>query len=169
MNVSEKTYMSNIIDVLIKTVLPSVESPFARTQLSFAIDMLNQLQNQVEYRSDVIKEECMAAKEMRDVIYTALRENGIEVPEEIVSTDTTESTREAGMADLKEELTQLRTASARAVDLMYEKRGEIKDFGALEQKILDLSNQWVQRRAALKAPTLTLEALESEQGQPTTR
>ena len=80
MNVSVKTYMSSIIDVLIKTVLPSVESPFARTQLSFAIDMLNQLQNQVEYRSDVMKDDCAAAKEMRDVICVALRENDIEIP-----------------------------------------------------------------------------------------
>jgi hypothetical protein len=66
------------------------------------------------------------------------------------------------MADLKEALTQLEAASAATVDLMYEKRDEIKDFGALEKKILDLSNQWVQRRAGLKAPTLTLESLESE-------
>ena len=45
---------------------------------------------------------------------------------------------------------------------MYEKREQIKDFSALEKKILDLSNQWIQRRAALKAPTLNLESLESQ-------
>jgi hypothetical protein len=154
--------MSRIIEVLIKTVLPSVESPFARTQLSFAIDMLNQLQNQVEHRSDVMKNDCTAAGEMRDVICAALRENGIEIPHEIVSNDITESASEVGMTDLKEALTQLEGASARAVDLMYEKRDEIKDFGNLEKKIMDLSNQWVQRRAGLKAPTLNLESLESE-------
>ena len=162
MNVSVKTYMSGIIDVLIKTVLPSVESAFARTQLSFAIDMLNQLQNQVEYRSDVMKDDCKAAREIRDVICAALRENDIEIPQEIVSNDITESVSEAGMEDLKEALTQLEAASAGAVDLMYEKRKQIKDFSALEKKVLDLSNQWVQRRAALKAPTLTLESLESQ-------
>jgi|GEM_PF-3014620 len=162
MSVSAKTYMSSIIDVLIKTVLPSVESPFARTQLSFAIDMLNQLQNHVEYRSDVMKDDCAAAKEMRDVICAALMENDIEIPGEIVSNDDTESQPEAGMADLKGALTQLEAASAAAVDLMYEKRDRIKDFSALEKKILDLSNQWIQRRAALKAPTLNLESLESQ-------
>ena len=162
MNVSAKTYMSGIIDVLIKTVLPSVESPFARTQLSFAIDMLNQLQNQVEYRSDVMKDDCTAAEEIRDVICAALRENGIEVPREIVSNDILESSSEAGMADLKEALTRLEAASAAAVDLMYARRDEIKDFSAIEKKVLDLSNQWIQRRAALKAPTLNLESLESQ-------
>jgi hypothetical protein len=96
------------------------------------------------------------------VICAALRENGIEIPHEIVSNDITESASEAGMTDLKEALTQLEGASARAVDLMYEKRDEIKDFGNLEKKIMDLSNQWVQRRAGLKAPTLNLESLESE-------
>ena len=162
MNVSVKTYMSSIIDVLIKTVLPSVESPFARTQLSFAIDMLNQIQNQVEYRSDVIKDDCAAAREIRDVICAVLRENDIEVPGEILSNDGIESPPGAGMADLKEALTQLEAASAAAVDLMYEKREQIKDFSALEKKILDLSNQWIQRRAGLKAPTLNLESLESQ-------
>ena len=162
MNVSVKTYMSSIIDVLIKTVLPSVESPFARTQLSFAIDMLNQLQNHVEYRSDVMKDDCTAAREIRDVICTALRENDIEVPGEIVSSETTASSSEAGMADLEEALTQLEAASSAAVDLMYEKREQIKDFSALEKKILDLSNQWIQRRAGLKAPTVNLESLESQ-------
>jgi len=162
MNVSAKTYMSSIIDVLIKTVLPSVESPFARTQLSFAIDMLNQLQNHVEYRSDVMKDDCTAAREIRDVICTALRENDIEVPGEIVSSETTASSSEAGMAGLEEALTQLEAASSAAVDLMYEKRDEIKDFSALEKKMLDLSNQWIQRRAGLKAPTVNLESLESQ-------
>lgn len=162
MNVSVKAYMSSIIDVLIKTVLPSVETPFARTQLSFAIDMLNQLQNQLEYRSDVMKDDCAAAREIGDVICAALRENDIEVPGDILSNDGTESPPEPGTADLKEALTQLEAASAAAVDLMYEKRDEIKDFRALEKRILDLSNQWVQRRAALKAPTLNLESLESE-------
>jgi hypothetical protein len=160
MNVSAKTYMTGIINVLIKTVLPSVESPFARTQLSFAVDMLNQLQNQVEYRSDVMKDDCAAAREMRDVICAALRENDIEIAQEIVSNDITESASETGLAELKEALTQLEAASAAAVDLMYEKRDRIKDFSALEKKILDLSNQWIQRRAALKAPTLNLESLE---------
>jgi hypothetical protein len=162
MNVSVKTYMSSIIDVLIKTVLPSVKSNFARTQLSFAIDMLNQLQNHVEYRSDVMKDDCTAAREMRDVICTALRENDIEVPGEIVSSETTASSSEAGMADLEEALTQLEAASSAAVDVMYEKREQIKDFSALEKKILDLSNQWIQRRAGLKAPTVNLESLESQ-------
>lgn len=162
MNLSVKTYLSGIIDVLIKTVLPSVESPFARTQLSFAIDMLNQLQNHVEYRSDVIKDDCTAAKEIRDVIFAALRENDIEIPEESDSMDVTESVSGAGMTDLKETLMQLEATSARAVDLMYEERGRIKDFSALEKKILDLSNQWIQRRATLKAPTLNLESLESQ-------
>ena len=162
MNVSVKSYMSSIIDVLIRTVLPSVESPFARTQLSFAIDMLNQLQNQVEYRSDVMKDNWKTAKEIRDVICAALRENDIEVPREIVFNDGTESPLEAGMADLKVALTQLEAASAAAVDQMYEKREKIENFSALEKKILDLSNQWVQRWAALKAPTLNLESLESE-------
>ena len=162
MNVSVKTYMSSIIDVLIKTVLPSVESPFARTQLSFAIDMLNQLQNQVEYRSDVMKDDCAAAKEIRDVICVALRENDIEIPGEILSNESTESPPEAGTTDPREALTPLEAASAAAVDLMYERQEQIKDFGALEKKILDLSNQWIQRRAALKAPTLNLESLESQ-------
>lgn len=162
MNISVKTYMSGIIDVLIKTVLPSVESPFARIQLSFAIDMLNQLQNQVEYRSDVMKDDCMAAKEIRDVICAALRDNDIEVPREIVPNDSRESVSGAGVEDLREALTQLEAASAAAVDLMYEKRDQIKDFSALEKKILDLSNQWIQRRAGLKAPTLNLESLESQ-------
>lgn len=162
MNVSVKTYMSSIIDVLIKTVLPSVGSPFARTQLSFAIDMLNQIQNQVEYRSDVMTRDCAAAREIRDVICAALRENDIEVPAEILEVEGIESPAGAGMADLKEALTQLEAASAGAVDLMYEKREQIKDFSALEKKIMDLSNQWVQRRAALKAPTLNLESLGSQ-------
>ncbi len=162
MNVSVKTYMSGIIDVLIKTVLPSVESPFARIQLSFAIDMLNQLQNHVEYRSDVMKDDCTAVKEIRDVICAALRENDIEISQEITSHDRAESSPEAGMADLKGTLAQLETASSAAVDLMYEKRDRIKDFSVLEKRVLDLSNQWIQRRAGLKAPTVNLESLESQ-------
>jgi hypothetical protein len=86
----------------------------------------------------------------------------IRVPGEIVLNDIAESGSEAAMADLREALTQMEAASAAAVDLMYEKRDQIEDFSTLEKKILNLSNQWIQRRAGLRAPTLDLESLESE-------
>lgn len=161
MEVSVKTYVTNIIDVLAKIVLPSVESPFARIQLSFAIDMLNQLQHRVEYRTDVIEDNHTAAKGMLDIINAGLRVNDIPIPPEIAKVDDMSSFPAGGKGELHEAFIRVQTASSLAMDLMYEKQGKIRNFKALEKKVMDLALQWVNRTAGLKSPTINLEQLES--------
>jgi hypothetical protein len=161
MTVSVKTYISNIVDVLAKVVLPSVDSAFARIQLSYAIDMLNQLQNRMEYRTDVIKDDYTAAKSMLDLVCTALTRNHIEVPEEIISNASPASFAQEPTPNLSEALTQVETALTQALDLMYEEKEKIKNFSDIEKQILGLSLQWVQRKGELKVPTINLELLES--------
>lgn len=162
MSVSVKTYLSNIINVLIKVVLPSVNSGIARIQLSFAVDLLNQLQNQVEYRNDVMNDDFTTVKEMLHIACIALRDNHITIPEEITSyTEMTSSDQFPPLPNIQEALTQVETASSRALDLMYEKSDNTTNFNEIEKKLLDFSFQWVWRKAKLKPPTINLELLES--------
>ncbi len=161
MSVSVKTYISNIIDVLIKVILPSVNSPFARIQLSYAIDLLNQLQHQVEYRIDVMQDDGMAAKEMLDIVCVALMDNHINIPEEIASYGKMTSLDQTPIDNITETASQVERASAKALDLIYEKSDNINNFSEIENKLLDLSLKWVGRKEKLKAPTINLEFLES--------
>ncbi len=162
MDISIKTYISNVNDVLARIVMPSVNSRFARRQLSFAIDLLNQLQNRMEYRNDVIKEDTHAAKEVFDLVCATLGENHIDIPPDILPDTEKKELQEVPGADAKVACTNMEAASARALDLIYDKRNEIKNFAEIEKKILDLLMQWAQRKAKLRVPTINLESLESE-------
>jgi hypothetical protein len=162
MSVSVKTYILSIINLLTKVVLPALDSKFARIQLSFAIDMLNQLQNRLEYRNDVIKDDYETAKEILNLVCAALNANNVAIPEEIISNLKATSASDAPILPLAEDLSQTEAASAGAVDLLYEKKNEITNFNEVEQQLLSLSLQWGKRKATLQAPTINLELLESE-------
>jgi hypothetical protein len=161
MSVSIKTYITNIIDVLVKVVLPNVNSAFARIQLSFAIDILNQLQNQMEYRNDVMRDDYKETREMLDMACAVLNDHHINLPEKLSSSAGRTSSGQTSISDLSEELAQIETDSAKALDLMYEKRNEIENFNEIENKLLDLSLHYVRRKGKLRAPTINLELLES--------
>lgn len=161
MNVSVKTYITNIINVLSNVVLPGVNSAFARIQLSFAIDILNQLQNQVEYRNDVMRDDYQATKEIFDMACAVLNDNHISLPEALSSPAGITSPDQAAISGLNEELTRVETDSTRALDLIYEKKDEIRNFDEIEGGLLDLSLRYVRRKGKLKAPTINLELLES--------
>jgi hypothetical protein len=161
MRVSIHTYISNIIDVLAKVVLPGVNSAFARIQLSYAIDLMNQLQNMVEYRNDVMKDDYAAAKEILDLVCAVLNDNHVNLPEEITSYAGMASSDQTPVLNMEKALTQVETASAKALELMYQNDDEINNFNEIENKLLDLSLHWVRRKAELKAPTINLELLES--------
>jgi len=162
MSVSVKTYISNIIDVLIKVILPGLNSPFARIQLSYAIDLLNQLQNQVEYRRDVMFDDGAAAKEMLDIVCSTLTDHRINIPEDIAPLAGEKSFHlSPASQDITEAVRQVEGAAAKALDLMYEENDKIRNFSEVENKLLDLSLKWVLRKEKLRAPTINLELLES--------
>ena len=160
MRVDIKSYFSAINDTLIKTVLPDVQSPFARIQLSFAIDMLNQLQNQVEYRNDVMKDDLEGAREIFNIALAVLKAHHIDAPEEICCSFP--ETNDTPLPDdVKDDLEKIETAAAGLIDLMYEQKNDIKNFGEIENKLMDLSLHYVRRKMKLRAPTINLELLES--------
>lgn len=162
MRVSVHTYISNIIDVLAKVVLPGVNSAFARIQLSYAIDLMNQLQNLVEYRNDVMKDDYAAAKKMLDLVCGALHDNHVVLPEEVASyAETASSDQPPAFLNREDALTQIETASSKALALMYQHDDNIYNFDEIENKLLDLSLHWARKKAELKAPTINLELLES--------
>ncbi len=161
MKVSIKTYISNINDVLANIVLPSVDMGFAKIQLSYAIDMLNQLQNRVEYRHDVIKDDYIAAKAILDLICVALNDNHVDIPKDIIHH--IESNSPDGVADTisEDELTRMETASTKVLDLMYENSTQINNFNEIEKNVLSLLRQLTKKKAGLRVPTINLELLES--------
>jgi hypothetical protein len=161
MSVSIQTYIANIIEVLIKVVLPDLNSGFARIQLSFAIDLLNQLQNQVEYRNDVMRDDFAAAAEMLDLACATLQDNRIGLPEEMARDAARWPSENPDASAVKDVLSRMEAVSAKALDRLYENAGEIKNFIEIEEQLLEMAQKWVNRKARLQAPTINLELLES--------
>ena len=160
MRVAIKSNFSAIMDALINIVLPDIQSPFARLQLSFAIDMLNQLQQQVEYRSDVMKDDLDGARELLNIARASLKAHNVSISEEIRALIPSSENIPVSTG-VEKNLEQIETAAARVIDLLYEKKEKINNFHEIENRLLDFSLQYVRRKAKLRAPTINLELLES--------
>jgi hypothetical protein len=161
MNISIKTVINNVNDILIRTVLPDLTSGVAKRQLAYAIDMLNQLTNRVDYLESILRDDFDTAKAVFDLARGALADNRIDIPDGTLPEIKVQNFGDIPESDMHDAIKTMEAASSAALEVLYAGKSGIENFNVIENKVFDTLMQWNQRKAQLLIPAIRLEHLES--------
>jgi len=120
MLLSIEDQFAGIQQTLEEVVIPEISSLYVRGQVYAVMEILNQMQNFIEFRSDLLKEEVDRTREVLNNIGTALGSLGPEVQEAIKDFVRSKQELEAARPGSGKELMELRDRTNRLLELGQE-------------------------------------------------
>jgi hypothetical protein len=151
MNTSIEIYLEKVSSALSEWVLPEVKTDHARNQLQYAIELLSQLKKMADYKVDIIQENYQWSEEIYKIVESQLKNIGINVGDELkTELAAEEPTLDCSECTSRERAMIMKTASAKALDLLYKEKNKIDNFNVVEKEIYDILLPWAIRDITIR-------------------
>ena len=134
MLLSIENQFSGIQQTLEEVVVPHISSPYVRGQVIAVMEILNQMQNWVEYRSDLLEDEISRARVVISSIAEVLKTLGPEVREATGDFFREKESLEAVVPKNGKELLELRNRTNRLLELSQRLFHKIREVIPPEEK-----------------------------------
>jgi hypothetical protein len=134
MLLSIEDQFSGIQQTLEEVVVPCISSPYVRGQVFAVMEILNQMQNWVEYRSDLLEDEISRTREVISPIAEALKTQGLEVREAAGDFFREKENLEVAFPKNGKELLELRNRTNRLLELSQQLFHDIREVIPPEER-----------------------------------
>ena len=134
MLLSIENQFSGIQQTLEEVVVPHISSPYVRGQVIAVMEILNQMQNWVEYRSDLLEDEICRVRVVISSIAEVLKTLGPEVREATGDFFREKEILEAVVPKNGKELLELRNRTNRLLELSQQLFHKIREVIPPEEK-----------------------------------
>lgn len=134
MLLSIENQFTGIQQTLEEVVVPHISSPYVRGQVIAVMEILNQMQNWVEYRSDLLEDEISRARVVISSIAEALKTLGPEVREATGDFFRESESLKAAAPKNGKEILELRNRTNRLLELSQQLFHKIREIIPPEEK-----------------------------------